>query len=172
MGSSTSKPIPQQTIPVTDEKRSLDKISSDLSSMHIYPLSPQSADGSLTLSNIASWESTLSSDPKATLSRTILSHSNITSALQTRTAHVKDVFVFNNEVDFKTGPITNQKSSGRCWLFATTNVLRYDIMKKLKLKDFQLSQVRPPKRSSHSQLIIGTVILILLGQTQQIKLLS
>ena len=28
----------------------------------------------------------------------------------------------------------------RCWLFATTNVLRYSIMKKLKLDDFQLSQ--------------------------------
>ena len=146
MGSSVSKPTPQPTDPVTDEKRSLDKISSGFSSMHIYPSSPQSANGSLTLSNVASWESTLSSDPKATLSRTILSHYNITSALQTRTAHIKDVYVFNHEMDFKTGPITNQKSSGRCWLFATTNVLRYDIMKKLKLKDFQLSQVCPPTR--------------------------
>lgn len=146
MGSSASKPIPQPTSPFIDEKRSLNKISNDFSSMRISPSSPQSADGSLTLSNVASWESTLSSDPKATLSRTILSHSNITSALQTRSAHIKDVHVFNHEVDFKTGPVTNQKSSGRCWLFATTNVLRYDVMKKLKLKEFQLSQVRHPTR--------------------------
>ena len=156
MGSLTSKPISQSPKPVTDEKRSFDKISSDFSSMHIYPSPPHSTDGSLTLSNIESWESTLSSDPKAILSRTILSHSNITSALQTRTAHVKDVYVFNHEVDFKTGPITNQKSSGRCWLFATTNVLRYDIMKKLKLKDFQLSQVCSLNFHAIRSLIINT----------------
>jgi len=60
--------------------------------------------------------------------------------LQSRSAHIADVHVFNTEIDFKTGPVTNQKSSGRCWIFATTNVLRYDIMKKLKLKEFELSQ--------------------------------
>jgi aminopeptidase C len=32
------------------------------------------------------------------------------------------------------------RASGRCWLFATTNVLRYNIMKKLNLKEFELSQ--------------------------------
>ena len=53
--------------------------------------------------------------------------------------------VFNTELDFKTGPVTDQKSSGRCWLFATTNVLRYEIMKKLNLKEFQLSQARTPR---------------------------
>ncbi|KAJ6475258.1 peptidase C1B bleomycin hydrolase [Mycena vitilis] len=57
-----------------------------------------------------------------------------------RSARVSDVHVFNNQIDFKTGPITSQKSSGRCWLFASTNVMRFDIMRKLKLDDFQLSQ--------------------------------
>ena len=35
---------------------------------------------------------------------------------------------------------TNQKSSGRCWLFAATNVLREHIAKELNLEDFELSQ--------------------------------
>ena len=35
---------------------------------------------------------------------------------------------------------TNQKSSGRCWLFAATNVLREIVAKKNKLDDFELSQ--------------------------------
>ncbi|KAF9264263.1 bleomycin hydrolase [Marasmius fiardii PR-910] len=102
--------------------------------------SPLSINGSLSLGSISSWESEVGANPKAQLARTILSHSNITDALQSRDAFVSTTHIFNNEVDFKTGPATNQKSSGRCWLFATTNVLRYDIMKKLKLKDFQLSQ--------------------------------
>ncbi len=36
--------------------------------------------------------------------------------------------------------VTHQKKSGRCWMFAGTNLLRVGIMKKLKRKDFELSQ--------------------------------
>jgi bleomycin hydrolase len=37
------------------------------------------------------------------------------------------------------GP-TDQKSSGRCWLFAATNLLRVGVMRKLNLKSFEFSQ--------------------------------
>ncbi len=37
-------------------------------------------------------------------------------------------------------PPTDQKSSGRCWLFAATNLLRAGVMKKLRLKGFEFSQ--------------------------------
>lgn len=40
----------------------------------------------------------------------------------------------------KQGEITNQKQSGRCWLFAATNVMRFRIMKQFRLKNFELSQ--------------------------------
>jgi bleomycin hydrolase len=58
---------------------------------------------------------------------------------------VEDTFIFNTVLPFKTNPITNQQSSGRCWLFSTTNVLRYSIAQHPTLnlaKDakFQLSQ--------------------------------
>ncbi|MBQ7562651.1 MAG: C1 family peptidase [Lachnospiraceae bacterium] len=43
-------------------------------------------------------------------------------------------------IDLKQGKITNQKQSGRCWLFAALNTFRYEIMQKLKLNDFELSQ--------------------------------
>ena len=36
--------------------------------------------------------------------------------------------------------ITNQKRSGRCWMFAALNTMRFRIVKKLDLKDFELSQ--------------------------------
>jgi len=36
--------------------------------------------------------------------------------------------------------ITDQKSSGRCWLFAGTNLLRSSLVKRLKLKNFEFSQ--------------------------------
>lgn len=43
-------------------------------------------------------------------------------------------------IPFEGAPITNQRSSGRCWLFASTNVFRIAIMKKYNLDAFELSQ--------------------------------
>lgn len=36
--------------------------------------------------------------------------------------------------------ITNQKQSGRCWMFAALNCLRYEVIHSLNLEDFELSQ--------------------------------
>ena len=134
--SSHSIPSPKPYL-VEDEKDDLSESPSVL--LNVTPLS---SDGTLTLRNVKTWESVASANPKIQLARTILSQSNITSVLSSRSARIADQHIFNNVLDFKTGPITNQKSSGRCWLFATTNVIRYGIMRKLKLKEFQLSQVR------------------------------
>jgi len=114
------------------------EVSDSISALHITD--PLSSDGSLTLGHVASWESSSSSDPKVRLARTIFSQADIRTVLTSRAARIADQHVFNHVLDFKTGPITNQKSSGRCWLFASTNVLRYGIMRRLKLKEFQLSQ--------------------------------
>ena len=43
-------------------------------------------------------------------------------------------------IDLKTLKVTNQKASGRCWIFAGCNVLREILAKKYNLKDFELSQ--------------------------------
>ena len=40
----------------------------------------------------------------------------------------------------KTPEITNQKQSGRCWMFAGLNVLRVEAMKRLKVDQFEFSQ--------------------------------
>ncbi|GLB37152.1 putative bleomycin hydrolase [Lyophyllum shimeji] len=137
MGSSASKSLPLPA--VVDEKRPVSAdLVSELSSLHLA--TPSSADGSLSTSTVSAWEAEASRDAKTNLARTILQHSDITSALTSRSARIADVHIFNHVIDFKTGPVTNQKSSGRCWLFATTNVIRYGIMKSLKLSEFELSQ--------------------------------
>mgnify|MGYP001140267107 CR=1 FL=1 len=51
---------------------------------------------------------------------------------------VKMQYTFSNEM--KIDKITNQKQSGRCWLFAGLNVLRQKVIEKNNLKDFELSQ--------------------------------
>jgi len=55
----------------------------------------------------------------------------------------RDIIREHNELfshKIKTKGITNQKSSGRCWLFAGLNVLRPVALGKFKLKEFELSQ--------------------------------
>ncbi|MBN0919348.1 C1 family peptidase [[Mycoplasma] gypis] len=46
--------------------------------------------------------------------------------------------VFSNEIS--SGAITNQKSSGRCWIFASLNMERIEAAKKLNIEDIEFSQ--------------------------------
>ncbi|MHB1630316.1 MAG: C1 family peptidase [Bacilli bacterium] len=47
-------------------------------------------------------------------------------------------YTFSDEIE--TGPITHQKQSGRCWLFAGLNTLRVRVAERCNLKEFELSQ--------------------------------
>lgn len=42
--------------------------------------------------------------------------------------------------EVKTGRITDQKSSGRCWLYATLNTIRPYVIARLQMDDFEFSQ--------------------------------
>ena len=43
-------------------------------------------------------------------------------------------------IELKTGKITTQEKSGRCWLFAGLNTMRHSIIENLNLENFELSQ--------------------------------
>lgn len=43
-------------------------------------------------------------------------------------------------IELKQGSITNQRSSGRCWMFAALNTLRYELMHRWNLEDFEFSE--------------------------------
>lgn len=47
---------------------------------------------------------------------------------------------FNFNVSVKTMSATSQNKSGRCWIFAATNLLREKIAKECDIKEFELSQ--------------------------------
>ena len=61
----------------------------------------------------------------------------LASAIQ-RGAVENDVHEYS--ICLKQGDICNQKQSGRCWMFAALNTLRYQVMRKCSLKTFELSQ--------------------------------
>jgi len=69
-----------------------------------------------------------------------LSANEVKTVLTQRSANVLDTQNFNVKISLEGSPITNQRASGRCWLFAATNVFRVAIMRRYNLKEFELSQ--------------------------------
>ena len=60
------------------------------------------------------------------------------AAAANRDSAVANPMVFS--LDLGTIPVTNQKASGRCWLFAALNAMRRAAMPKLNLEEFELSE--------------------------------
>ncbi|KAM3578922.1 bleomycin hydrolase [Umbelopsis sp. WA50703] len=94
----------------------------------------------LSQENLARYDDEFHAEPKNLFAQNAITRNEITSVLVNHKASVKDQHIFNVQTDVE-GKATNQKSSGRCWLFAGTNVLRRLLIQKYKLEeDFELSQ--------------------------------
>ncbi|KAL8851960.1 MAG: hypothetical protein Q9221_003171 [Calogaya cf. arnoldii] len=94
----------------------------------------------VSISTTEQWEKELMEDPKNRLALSALSANDPKTVLTQRSATIANIQNFNVKVELEGSPITNQRSSGRCWLFASTNVFRVAIMKRYNLKEFELSQ--------------------------------
>ncbi|KAA8568220.1 hypothetical protein EYC84_008604 [Monilinia fructicola] len=94
----------------------------------------------LSASRVEKWEEELLSDPKNRLALSALSSADPRTVLTSRVTLNQDQQIFSVKIPFEGAPITNQRQSGRCWLFASTNVFRVALMKRHNLKEFELSQ--------------------------------
>ncbi|KAG5988301.1 hypothetical protein E4U43_004788, partial [Claviceps pusilla] len=74
------------------------------------------------------------------LALSALSSANPKTVLTSQASKITTQHLFNTKIPSEGAPITNQRSSGRCWLFAATNVFRVALMKKYKVESFELSQ--------------------------------
>ena len=66
------------------------------------------------------------------------SKNGLLNALENRSSHAAHRFTF--DIDLTKSPVTNQKQSGRCWLFATLNLLNFQVAKEQKLESFEFSE--------------------------------
>ncbi|KAJ5923913.1 cysteine protease [Penicillium verhagenii] len=94
----------------------------------------------LAPSHVKDWNETLLSDSKNRLAISSFATQPYASILTNQRVVQSDLQIFNLTVPIEGAPITNQRSSGRCWLFASTNVFRVPLMKAYQLKEFELSQ--------------------------------
>lgn len=53
---------------------------------------------------------------------------------------IADTQNFNTKISLEGSPVSDQRSSGRCWIFAASNLFRVAIIRKYNLKEFELSQ--------------------------------
>ncbi|AEV94680.1 C1 family peptidase [Pediococcus claussenii] len=72
------------------------------------------------------------------LERTVTKNGILASSQDLR-ADIQSTPVFS--IDLQTGDVSNQKQSGRCWMFAALNTMRHDMKDHFRVKgDFELSQ--------------------------------
>ncbi|KAL8292863.1 hypothetical protein RQP46_000557 [Phenoliferia psychrophenolica] len=137
MGSSASTPVPVVSEKTTYTPSRRDRTAVELLASLSLRAAPTSG---VTLDQIAGFQRAFESDPKAKLAATVLHKGDFLAALTNRATAISDQQVFNVKLSSEGAPVTNQKSSGRCWLFATTNVIRIAMARKYNLEGFELSQ--------------------------------
>ncbi|HEL0714984.1 TPA: aminopeptidase C [Streptococcus equi subsp. zooepidemicus] len=67
-----------------------------------------------------------------------ITHNGLLKSLETRRSEIDNDFVFS--IDLTKDKVSNQKASGRCWMFAALNTFRHKLISEFKLEDFELSQ--------------------------------
>ena len=103
-----------------------------------FQLSTIKAQANITPEVLKQLEGSYTGTPAEKAMRNAISNVGIAKmAINQENAGAKDK---NFSIEVKNTGITDQKSSGRCWLFTGLNVLRGRAMKKLDTKNFVLSQ--------------------------------
>ena len=92
----------------------------------------------ITYEMIEGFSKAFNSDPKNLVGMRAAMKSGLSDAAENQREQIDNPMTFSIEIE--TGKITNQKQSGRCWLFAALNCMRFQIMKKRNLDTFELSQ--------------------------------
>lgn len=92
----------------------------------------------LSIDKINEYEKEFLEDKRNTVAMNAATYNGVQKVARDVNALKDEPFAFN--VDIKNGEVTNQKQSGRCWMFASMNVLRNIVIKKFNLENFELSQ--------------------------------
>lgn len=92
----------------------------------------------LTLQELEQFSKEFNANPQNQVVARAAQKSGVLAASYNEGVQSKLTRVFSTELD--TDNVTNQKHSGRCWEFATLNVLRHAFGKKYKAKNFTFSQ--------------------------------
>jgi len=74
-----------------------------------------SLDPTLSISQAEEWEKSLLAEPKNRLALSALLGNDVDTVVSQKMSTLADTQTFNIKIPFEGAPITNQRSSGRCW---------------------------------------------------------
>lgn len=77
-------------------------------------------------------------NPKFAAMENAISHNGLLTSLEKRSTAVENTPVFS--LDLTKDKVSDQKASGRCWMFAALNTFRHKMIAGFQLEDFELSQ--------------------------------
>ncbi len=77
-------------------------------------------------------------NPSLQATENAVSHNGLLKSLETRQSAIDNDYVFS--IDLTTDAVSNQKASGRCWMFAGLKTFRHKLISDFKLENFELSQ--------------------------------
>lgn len=77
-------------------------------------------------------------NPKFAAMENAISHNGLLTSLEKRNSAVENTPVFS--LDLTKDKVSDQKASGRCWMFAALNTFRHKMIAGFQLEDFELSQ--------------------------------
>ena len=106
-------------------------------------LSPNTADaasvsGGLDEQTLAGLRESFASDPRNRLMQNAVTQTAVDDVALNREIITSTDHTFSHHLD--DWEVTNQKSSGRCWMFAGLNLTRFWAMKKMELQMYDVSQ--------------------------------
>lgn len=93
----------------------------------------------ISIESLSEWTDEFKNDLKTQFGGSVLQHANVDEVLVNRKQEIANKNCFNHKIEIEGLPVMDQKASGRCWLFAATNLLRVGAMKKYNLKEIKLS---------------------------------
>ncbi|KAG8539758.1 hypothetical protein GDO81_020405, partial [Engystomops pustulosus] len=94
----------------------------------------------LSLDKTAAFRKKLKAEPRFVLAQNVATCSDPLEVCLQRQTVQDSVHVFQHTIPAEGKPVTNQKNSGRCWIFSCLNVMRLPFIKKFNLEEFEFSQ--------------------------------
>lgn len=93
---------------------------------------------SISKQELAALRKNYLADPSTRIVRNAMTEHGVEKIARTLEAVNDNPNLFS--IDLETMPVTNQKASGRCWIFSALNLMRELIAKRYHIKTLELSQ--------------------------------
>ncbi len=105
-----------------------------------YAAAPQNA-AAIESEDLLAAKNAWSGERANIVAKNAVTSAGIRAAARVPEAVAKNALAF--DIDLAQGERCDQQRSGRCWMFASLNTMRYRVIKKYNLKTFELSQAYP-----------------------------